>query len=168
MLVEASGDPTQFLDSDGGGPKRDTLGGGKGKGEQAPAKGAEASDIPISVLGDDATDTSEAPTGKRERAPVEGVMGSDAPRQSVNKKSRLSDLRPASVSVKEVAKEHAQWWRSDVKGEINSHTRMGPGAPFVLDGEGPVLSEWVAGERTRISGQQLTESEGRAHADLSL
>ena len=38
----------------------------------------------------------------------------------------------------------------------------------MLAGGGPVLSPWVADERNRVLGQELTESEERAHADLAL
>ena len=36
-----------------------------------------------------------------------------------------------------------------------------------MDGGGPLLSAWVAEERNRILGQELTEVEERAHADLA-
>ena len=65
-------------------------------------------------MGDDAIDTSETLTGKREREPVERAMGSDVPMQSVEREGRLGDLHLAFVTEKEVAKEHAQRWRSDM------------------------------------------------------
>ena len=53
-----------------------------------------------------------------------------------------------------------------MKGKIRTRTRMDPGAPFMVDGGGPVLSAWVAGDCSRISGQALTEAEERNFADL--
>ena len=89
--VKAAGNPTQLLDTARGGVYKDTLGGGKGEGGLSPAKEAEASDNPISGLGDDAVDTSETLTGKRGGAPVEGAAGSDVPAQSVAKQSSSGD-----------------------------------------------------------------------------
>ena len=54
-----------------------------------------------------------------------------------------------------------------MKEKIDTQTRKDPGALFVMDGGGSVLSAWVAEERGRISGQELTEAEGRAHADFA-
>ena len=73
----------------------------------------------------------------------------------------------AFVTDKEVVKEHAQWRQPEMKAKIDTQTRMDPGAPFLVDGGGPVLSAWVAEKCKRISGKALAESEGRAHADLA-
>ena len=43
--------------------------------------------------------------------------------------------------------------------EIDTQTRMDPGAPCVLASGGPALSAWVAEERNRVLGQELTEEE---------
>ena len=134
---------------------------------QAPVTRAKVSEIPLTRLDDDAMDTSETPTGRRERAPVEGVMGSGIPTQSANRKSRSGDLRLAIVTGKEVAKGHAQCRRTEMKDKIDTQTRMDPGASFFLDGGGPALSTWVAEERDRILGQELTEAEERVRADLA-
>ena len=61
--VKDSDDPTRFSDSTRGGVNRNTLGGGKGKREQAPAEGAGVSDYPNTRLGNVAAETSEALTG---------------------------------------------------------------------------------------------------------
>ena len=53
-------------------------------------------------------------------------------------------------------------------GEIDTRTRMDPGASLALGGGGPVSSAWVAGECNLILWQELAESEVRAHADLAL
>ena len=50
--------------------------------------------------------------------------------------------------------------------EIGAQSRKDPGAPFVIDGRGPVLSAWVAEECNRVSRQKLTVVEERVHADL--
>ena len=42
-----------------------------------------------------------------------------------------------------------------------------PGASFAMDGGGPVLAASVAEECNRIFGQDLTEVEERAHANLA-
>ena len=111
-------------DSTCGGVNKDTLGGGKGKGEKAPAVGAEASDHPITCSDEDAIDTSETLTGKRGWTPAEGVMDSDVPTQSVDKRIMLGDLHLAFVTDKDVVKERAQWRRSDMKDKIDTQTRM--------------------------------------------
>ena len=98
--------PTQLLDSIRVVLSKGALGGGKGKGGQAAAMGAEASDNPITCLDDDAMDTSETLAGKGERAPVEGVMDSDIPTQAAGRKSRLGDLHLACET-----EGHAQWRR---------------------------------------------------------
>ena len=134
--------------------KQDALSVRKGARERAPAKGAEVSDNPTSfadtTLGCGDMDTSETSTGKRDRAPAEGVVASDVPTQSASKRSRLGDLHLASVIDEEVAKERAQQWRSDMEEKIDTETREGPGASFVVDSGGPVLSARVAKERNRI------------------
>ena len=94
-------------------------------------------------------------------------MDSDTPTQSADKKGRVGDLRLAFVTDKEVVKGHACWRRWHMKEKIRAQTRMGAGASFALGGGGPVLSGWAAEERTRISGQELTEAEWRVHADLA-
>ena len=44
--------------------------------------------------------------------------------------------------------------------------KMDPGTSSGLDGGGPVLSAWVAGECYRVLGQELAEEGGRLHAYL--
>ena len=51
--------------------------------------------------------------------------------------------------------------------KIDAQTRKDPGASFVMDSGGPVISTWVAEERNRISQQELAEVEERVHADLA-
>ena len=46
-------------------------------------------------LDEDAIDTSDTAAGKRKRAPAEGAMDSDVPTQSIDKKSRMGELRLA-------------------------------------------------------------------------
>ena len=111
-------------------------------------------------------DTTEAISGKRERAPVEGSMGSGIPSQSLGEKRLAGDPHLAFVADKGVAKEHPQWWHSEIKGKVNAQSRQDPAAPLVLDGGGFVLSKSVARGRDRVLGQELTEEEGRSHADL--
>ena len=64
-------------------------------------------------------------------------------------------------------KQHAQWWRSDMKDKICTQTRKDSGASFLTDGWGPALSARVAEECNRISGQKMAEAEERAHTDLA-
>ena len=66
-------------------------------------------------------------------------MGPDFPTQSIGKNSRLGDLHLAFVMDKEVAKEHAQWWKPEMQGEIGTQARMDPGASLMVDGGGPAL-----------------------------
>ena len=87
---------------------------------------------------------------------MKGAAGSDIPIQSVDKKGRLGDLHLAFVTDEEVVKEHAQWWRSDMKGKIDTHTRMDPDASVVLGSGGPVLSS-----------QKKRMRKSEAHADLA-
>ena len=54
-----------------------------------------------------------------------------------------------------------------MKEKIDTQARMDTGASSVLDSGGPVLSACVAGERNRILGHELTETEERAHAGLA-
>ena len=148
--------PAQSSGEAHGGVVRDTLDTEKGKRERAPATGVTDSDI-LSLFsgthrGGDAMDASETESGKRERAPVEGAAGSDIPAQSADKKCPVGDLHFAFVADKEVAKEHARRRRSDMRGKIDSQTRKGPGASYIVDGEGPILSPWVAEECNRVSG----------------
>ena len=112
-------------------------------------------------------DSSETLTGERERAPVEWVMDSDIPTQSVDTKCRVGDLHLAFFADKEVVKEHAQRWRSDMREKIDAQTRKDPGVSFVMGGGVPVLSAWVAEECSRVLGQELTEAQERAHAALA-
>ena len=93
-------------------------------------------------------------------------MDSDVPTQAIAKKSRLGDLHRALVMDKEAAKGHAQWWRPEMKGKMDTQTWMDPGASFVLDGGGPVLPAWVSEACARISGRKLTEEGERNFADL--
>ena len=51
-------------------------------------------------------------------------------------------------------------------GKIEAQSREVPGAPPVIDGEGPVVSARVVEERDRVLGQGLAEEAERAHADL--
>ena len=60
----------------------------------------------------------------------------------------------AFVIDKEVVKEHAQRWQTEVKAKVYTQTRMDPRASFMADSGGPVLSAWVAEERNRISGME--------------
>ena len=94
-------------------------------------------------------------------------MDSDISIQSADKTGTLGDLHLALVVSKEVAKERAQWRRSDVKDKIDAQTRMDPGASLVLGSGGPALYAWVAEECNRILGQALTEYAERAHEDLA-
>ena len=79
----------------------------------------------------------------------------------------MGDLRPAFVTDKEVVRERAKWWQSEMTGKIDTHTRMDPGAPFLVGSGGPALSARAPGARDRISGQELTEEEERNFADLA-
>ena len=81
-------------------------------------------------------------------------MGSDIPTQSIDKKTRQGELRLAFASDTEVVKEHAQWWQLKMLTKIDTQTRMGPGAPFMVTGGGPVWSARVAEVRDRTSGQE--------------
>ena len=51
--------------------------------------------------------------------------------------------------------------------DIDTQNREDLGASLVMDGGGPLLSACVAEERNRVSGQELTEEEGRSHGDLA-
>ena len=66
-----------------------------------------------------------------------------------------------------MVKEHAHWRQPEMRAKIDTQSRMDPGAPFMMDGRGPVLSAWVAGERSRILGRELTQSEERIFSGLA-
>ena len=121
---------------------------------------------PSTFLDEDAMDTSETLAGKREQPPVEGAMDSDVPTQSIDRESRLGDIRPACVMEGEVVKARAQWWRRAMKKKSDTLTRMDPRAPWAVNSGGPAFSAWAAEERNRILGRQLTVAEERAFADL--
>ena len=53
-----------------------------------------------------------------------------------------------------------------MKGEIGAQARKASGSPFVMAEEGPAFPAYVAKERNRELGQDLTEEAGRVHADL--
>ena len=81
-------------------------------------------------------DILETLAGKRERAPVVGVMDSDVPTRSIDKRSRLGDLRLVFATDKEVVKEHAQWRQPEMKEKIDTQTRTDHGARFLVGGGG--------------------------------
>ena len=87
------------------------------------------------------------------------------PTQSLGKQCRVRDLRPACAAEKEVVKAHALWWHFEMK-KIEMQSRKDPSASSVIDGGRSVLSAWVAEERNRVMGRELTEAEERVHADL--
>ena len=71
-------------------------------------------------------------------------MGPYVPSQSADKNCQLGDVHLACVTDLDVAKKHAQWWLSDMKGKMDTQTRKDPGASFVMDGGGPVFAARVA------------------------
>ena len=68
----------------------------------------------------------------------------------------MGDLHSASVAEK-VVKKHAQRRHCDMKEKINTQSREDTSAPFVIDKGASVLSAWVAEERNRVLGKELTE-----------
>ena len=90
---------------------------------------------------------------------MERATDSGIPTQSVGRKSRLGDLHLAIVMEKEAVKENARWRRLEMKAKIDAQTR-------IVDEWGPASSAWVAEERNRILGQELTECGGREFSDL--
>ena len=95
-----------------------------------------------------------------------GVIDSAIPTLSVAEKCVVGDLHLAFFVDKEVVKGHAQWWRSEMKEKIDTQTRKGSGAPFLLGDGGPVLSLGVSGECCPGLGQDLTEERERTRVDL--
>ena len=95
---------------------------------------------------------------------MEGAIHSDTPAQSLGKECRVVDLHLFFVSYKGAAEEHAQWRHSEMKGKIDTPSREGPSAPLVIDGGGSAFSAYIAEERNRVSGQELTEAAERARA----
>ena len=53
-----------------------------------------------------------------------------------------------------------------MKEKIDTQSKKETGAPFVIDGGGPVFSAWEAAGRSRVSGHAMTEAEERARSDL--
>ena len=109
---------------------------------------------------------SETINGTRKRASAEGVMDSDIPTKSSGTKRREGDLHSAFVAGKEVVQQHAQWRHCAMKARIDTQSREDPSVPSVIDGGGSVLTARVATKRNRVLRQELTEAEGRVHADL--
>ena len=64
---------------------------------------------------------------------------------------RVSALHLAFVGDKEVAKGRATWPNPDLKGRRDSTHASAAG------GVGAAISAWISEERSRVSGQELTE-----------
>ena len=96
-----------------------------------------AADAKCTRVGGDDMDASETMCGKRARAPVEGVAGLDISAQSSSKICRAGELRAPFVADSEVVKEHSQWRRYGMGGNIDTQSREDPGAPSVICGGGP-------------------------------
>ena len=75
---------------------------------------------------------------------------------SQEKRCRVEALRLASVADKEVARGHAQWWRLELKSRLDATQSS------VAGGVGAAISAWVAKERNRVSGQELSGEVGTA------
>ena len=95
----------------------------------APMDAAEADRMPV---GGNDMGTSGTTTGQRKRTPAEGLMASDVPTQYMRKKCRAGDLDVVFIADKEVAKEYAQWWHSDMTSKFDTLPRKDPRAPFVV------------------------------------
>ena len=51
--------------------------------------------------------------------------------------------------------------------KIDTQIRMDPSVSPLVIGGGAALSAWVAEQRNRLSGQELTEGDGRTFSDLA-
>ena len=69
-------------------------------------------------------------------------------------------LATALVVDMPVAREHAQWWNPVMKPQVGA-----PRSSVVGGVDGPI-SAWVADERNRALGQELSPDEEKAHAAL--
>ena len=104
-------------------------------------------------------DMSETVTGKSERAPAQEATESDIPNQTQEKRRRKGNLRLAFVANTEVVTGYGQWWHPEMKSRLDTQARKDLSRSVVADGTGAVMSAWVAEERNRMRGQELTEEE---------
>ena len=72
----------------------------------------------------------------------------------------MGDLHSAFVVDKEVVKEHAQWRNPSLK------ARWEAARASATDGMDGAISAWIAGERNRVSGRELTEDEEKSPGSL--
>ena len=100
---------------------------------------------------DDAMKTSETLTGKRDREPADVVEISGESAGSRGERCHMGDLHLALDADTGVAKEHALSRYPDLKARWDAtHASL-------AERVDAATSAWIAGERDRVSGQELTE-----------
>ena len=78
----------------------------------------------------------------------------DAPSGNPGKRPCEDDLEMALAADLEVVEEHAQWWRQEPRSQGDAHRSS------VTAGVDGAESAWVADERNRVLGQELSPEEG--------
>ena len=102
--------------------------------------------------------TWETLPGKRIRAIVDGVENSEAFHGKQEERGRAGDPPLACVADMDVARGHVQWRNPSLE------ARRGAAHASSTEGVGAAISVWIAGERYRVSGQELMGGEGKLHA----
>ena len=101
-------------------------------------------------------DTSCSVLGKRERTLSDSHVVGNPAQLGVGKRSR-GEAQSTTLAVDlAVVQEHAQWWRSALKPQLNALNHQ------MAAGSDEAASAWVADARNRTLGQELTVEEEMA------
>ena len=108
----------------------------------------ENSDVPVTAAGQRSCPLADA---------AEHLQG---PTCVLDKRCKRDALRSAFAADKEVVNEHARWWNSELKSQVEASRSSAVG------GVEAAISAWVADDCNRVLGQVLSEQEGVARAYL--
>ena len=97
---------------------------------------------------------------KRGRPPADLAEHLQGPTSAPGKRRRVDAFRVASLACKEVVTEHAQWWNSDLKPQVDASRSS------AVAGVEAAFSARVADECVRVSGENQSEEEEKTHADI--
>ena len=101
----------------------------------------------------DAMDTSEALAGFRYRAMADAMDTSEDLPVTQGTRCRASGPHLPLVAEREIAKEHTQWRRSEMK----AHWDANHAYPF--EGADAAIPSWSAEVRSKVLGRELSEAE---------